>query len=178
MGKEQKIPAPFPSHLWAKKYVEMLNSDKAYEDSAKSWEGAMLFVIQPDGGHTPVMLGCWLDLWHGECRGYDFWVEGQEKPENQYEFSGPEKNWLAMIDGKIDPIQGLMTGKFKLVGNMAMVMRHTLAAKILVETLQKFDFDIISTKEDANSPKLTFRDKNGEVILTLDQQTHTFELLK
>ena len=32
-----------------------------------------------------------------------------------------------LIDGKLDPLKGLVSGKFKLVGNMAAVMRAVKA---------------------------------------------------
>jgi len=173
----EKVSVPFPSIRWAEQYQEFLNTDSTYEDSAKDWEGAMLFIINPDGGHTPVPIGVWLDLLHGTCRGYAFWVEGQGYPENQYIFAGPETNWLGMVDGKIDPIQGLMTGKFKLTGNMAMVMRHTIAAKKLVENLQKFDLDVVSV-DDPGASVLQFKDSTGTLILTLDREANTFEMLQ
>ncbi len=175
----KKIPVPFPSEAWAKKYQELLNTSKAYEDAAKTWEGAMLFIIQPDGGATPFEIGVWLDLWHGKCRGYKFWYCDQEKPKSEYVFVGPEKNWLGMIDGKIDPIQGLMTGKFKLTGNMSMVMRATAAAKLLVQTLQQFDMDIVSAdNKDLKAKVINFLDKTKGKVITVDRDKKTFNLLK
>lgn len=177
-SEEEKISVPFPSIKWVTAYMDLLNNSPEYEESAKDWEGSMLFVIQPDGGATPIDLGIWLDLWHGKCRDYKFWVGGQEKPDVNFIYSGPEKNWLGLIAGKIDPIQGLMAGKFKLVGNMPMVMRHTLAAKILVQNLQKFDLDIVSSDtKEPDAEVYTFYDKNNEKILTVDRQANTFEML-
>jgi len=172
----KKIPVPFPSKKWADMYMDLLNNSKEYENAAKIWEGSMLFVINADGGNTPFDIGVWLDLYHGKCRGYDFWVDGQEKPASDFIYSGPEKNWLGLIDGKIDPIQGLMAGKFKLVGNMPMVMRHTLAAKILVENLQKFEMDIVSG-DAGDGDIVTFHDKDGNEILTVNRQENTFIML-
>ncbi len=174
-----KIPVPFPSEMWAKKYEELLNTSKEYEDAAKNWEGAMLFIIGPDGGATPFEIGVWLDLWHGKCRGHKFWYCDQEKPKSDYVFSGPEKNWLAMIDGKIDPIQGLMTGKFKLLGNMSMVMRATAAAKLLVKYLQKFDMDVVyADNKDPKARMLNFIDKAKLKVITVDRDKKTFNILK
>ncbi len=179
MSAAAKIPVPFPSEIWAKKYEELLNTSKEYEDAAKNWEGSMLFVIQPDGGATPVEIGVWLDLWHGKCRGHKFWYVDQEKPKSDYIFSGPEKNWLGLIAGKIDPIQGLMTGKFKLVGNMSMVMRATAAAKNLVIYLQKFDMDIVNA--DNKDPKVktfNYLDKTKNIVIKVDRDKKTFTILK
>ncbi|MBN2150459.1 MAG: SCP2 sterol-binding domain-containing protein [Candidatus Lokiarchaeota archaeon] len=175
-----KIPVPFPSEAWAKKYVEILNGSKDYEESAKNWEGSMLFVIQPDGGATPFEIGVWLDLWHGKCRGYKFWVDGQEKPQSDYIFAGIEKNWLAMLAGKLDPIQGLMAGKFALKsGKMQMVMRHTLAAKHLVTHLQAFEMDIVAAdNKDPAAKVVKFLDKDKNVVVVVDREKNTFTVQK
>jgi putative sterol carrier protein len=175
----RKIPVPFPSIKWAKMYMDFLNNSKPYEEAAKSWEGSMLFIIQPDGGATPFDIGVWLDLWHGTCRGYKFWMKGQEQPKSDFVYSGVEKNWLGMLDGKIDPIQGLMSGKFALKsGKMQMVMRHTLAAKILVETLQKFELDIVSAdNKNPNAKLVIFYDKTKTKVITADKASNIFTVL-
>ena len=41
---------------------------------------------------------------------------------------------IKVLKKELDPIQGLMAGKFKLVGNMAKVMRATKAAQELVNS--------------------------------------------
>jgi putative sterol carrier protein len=168
---------PFPSHTWAKKYMEWLNASKLYEDSAKTWEGTFLYHIKPDGGATPIELGILLDLWHGKMRGYEFWVQGQPPLKSQFIYSGPEKNWLSLVDGKIDPIQGLMAGKFKLTGDMKIVMRHTTAAKLLVTATQGFALDIVRPDtSDPNAAKWIFSDSKKNKILTYYPKTATFEM--
>nr|MDO8087973.1 SCP2 sterol-binding domain-containing protein [Candidatus Sigynarchaeum springense] len=176
----KKIPVAFPSDEWARKYMEILNNSKEYEASAKDWEGSMLFVIQPDGGATPFEIGVWLDLWHGKCRGYKFWVDGQDKPPCDYVFAGPEKNWLLLLAGKLDPIQGLMAGKFALKsGKMQMVMRHTLAAKHLVTHLQAFDMDVVAADtKDPAAKVVKFYDKTKNLVVTIDREKKTFTVHK
>ena len=57
-----------------------------------------------------------------------------EPPSVEFVFSGNYDNWLKVLKKELDPIQGLMAGKFKLVGNMAKVMRATKAAQELVNS--------------------------------------------
>ena len=52
---------------------------------------------------------------------------------------GKYSNWVKLIKGEIDPIQGLMTGKFKLDGSMMKIMRYTNAAKEMVNTAKMVD---------------------------------------
>jgi putative sterol carrier protein len=179
--EDGKIQVPYPSNKWGELYMDLLNNSPEYEAAALDWEGSMLFVIQPDGGLTPFEIGVWLDLWHGKCRGYQFWVDGQEKPASDFIFSGPERNWLALIAGQLDSIQGLMAGKFKLVGNMTMVMRHAQAAKLLTEILKTFDLDNIvagpSETDETGAEIVTFRDKDGNPVWVINRRENTFEML-
>ena len=127
--------AKFPSEEWAKVYMEQLNANKNYEEAAKTWEGDFLFVIQPDAElKEPSTI--WMDLWHGKCRGTELVKPGEEK-KAAFVYSGPYGNWKKLINKQIDPIQGLLTGKFKLQGDMGKVLRAVRAAKELVETASK-----------------------------------------
>jgi putative sterol carrier protein len=124
--------AKFPSEEWAKLFMEQLNANKNYEDAAKTWEGDFLFVIQADAElKEPATM--YMDLWHGKCRGTALVKPGEDK-KAAFVFSGAYGNWKKLITTKGDPIQGLLTGKFKLQGDMAKVLRAVRAAKELVET--------------------------------------------
>jgi putative sterol carrier protein len=124
--------AKFPSEEWAKIYMQQLNANKSYEDAAKTWEGDFLFIIQADTElKEPATI--YMDLWHGKCRGVALVKPGEEK-KAAFSYSGPYGNWKKLINKQIDPIQGLLTGKFKLQGDMAKVLRAVRAAKELVET--------------------------------------------
>ncbi len=155
--------------------MALLNESKEYAEAAKAWEGSMLFVVRAEGNMTPVDLFIWLDLWHGKCRGYKL-VFGKEDVKADYVFEGPEKNWLKVLSGELDPIKGLMAGKFKLVGNMTSVMRHVKAAQLLVEGLQALEFDFIKTTNDvAKDGVLEFFDSKGRAIIRLDKLNKTIE---
>jgi putative sterol carrier protein len=47
--------------------------------------------------------------------------------------SAPLSSWRKVIAKELDPIQGLLTRRLKLKGNMAMIMRNVKAAQELVE---------------------------------------------
>jgi putative sterol carrier protein len=124
--------ARFPSDEWAKLFMEQVNANKKYEDAAKTWEGDFLFVVNADVElKEPATI--YMDLWHGKCRSAALLKPGEEK-KAAYVYSGPYGNWKKLINKQIDPIQGLLTGKFKLQGDMGKVLRAVRAAKELVET--------------------------------------------
>jgi len=127
--------AKFPSEEWVKLYMEQLNANKNYEEAAKTWEGDFLFIIQADAElKEPSTM--YMDLWHGKCRSVALVKPGEDK-KAAFTYSGPYGNWKKLINKQIDPIQGLLTGKFKLQGDMAKVLRAVRAAKELVETATK-----------------------------------------
>ena len=125
--------AKFPSEDWTKEYMAKLNANASYEDAGKNWEGPITFVVQKDESYSGDAY-IYLDLYHGKCREarYSQVESDLPKPENKY--SGPYGNWRKLINGEIDPIQGLLTGKFKLQGSMMKIMRFTKAAKEMVST--------------------------------------------
>lgn len=127
--------AKFPSQEWLDLFKESLNQNTNYEDAARSWEGDFIFLITPDGPLTQP-AAFYLDLWHGKCRDAKALTSPAEK-EAAFTYEGPYGNWKKLIEKEIDPIKGLLGGKFKLKGNMMKVMRYTRAAKELVETATK-----------------------------------------
>lgn len=127
MGDEKLL---FPSDEWVEKYVEVVNSSKAYEDAAHDWEGDFIFVVTADGESVQEDMRLYLDLYHGKCREARM---AKEEDDAEFTYEGPLKNWKLLFDKKIDPIKGLMQRKFKLgKGDMGKIMRYTKAAMELV----------------------------------------------
>ncbi len=121
----------FLTGAWAAEYCKALNNSAAYKQAGKGWKGDFIFVAEREDG-TATRL--WIDLNDGNCRG----TAELKKTDNKdaaFVMSGPYANWKLVAQKKLDPIQGLMTGKFKLKGDMAMVMRYTKAAVEMVNAI-------------------------------------------
>ena len=58
-------------------------------------------------------------------------------PEAEYTITAPYATWRKVIDAKLDPIQGMMTGQLKLKGNLMKVMRYPKAAQEIVSCCAK-----------------------------------------
>lgn len=125
--------AKFPSAEWVSAFAEKLNSNASYEDAARKWEGAMTFVVRKDPAFDRDAY-IYLDLYHGKCREARFSYTLTDLPTAAYTYAGPYTNWKRLINKEIDPIQGILTGKFKLEGSMMTIMRFTRAAKEMVAT--------------------------------------------
>ncbi|MBD3186717.1 sterol carrier protein [Candidatus Bathyarchaeota archaeon] len=176
--KTAKIKVPFPSLEWADRYMQILNKSEEYEKAAKTWEGSLLLVVKAQGNLTKVDINVWLDLWHGKCREYKF-VYSQDQIEADFVFEGTESKWVSLMEGSVDPIKGLMAGKFRLTGgNMTPIMRHVRAAQLLVNALQAFEFDYLVTDGDPSKDAiLEFYDASGEKIMIMNQEKKEMEFL-
>lgn len=122
--------AIFGSDEWVKAFHDAVNSSKAYEDAAKTWEGDFYFVVEPSGSvKEPVYM--YIDLWHGKSRKAFIAKDAAEmKPE--FVITAPVNVWRKVIEKKLDPIQGLVTRQLKLQGNIGKIMRAVKAAQELV----------------------------------------------
>ena len=123
---------PFATPAWAAALQNAINASGAYREAARAWEGDFWFIVEPAHGEMArerVLI--YVDLWHGACRQCEVALdEGQRAPE--FRISGERKNWRRIVEREIDPIRALMTGRLKLKGNMAKVMRNVKAAQELV----------------------------------------------
>lgn len=122
----------FPSQEWIDQFKEKLNANANYEDAARTWEGDFIFLVQPDEGLKSA-VAMYINLEHGKCLEAKMLASPTERTA-AYTYEGLFSNWKKLIAKEIDPIKGMMGGKFKLKGNMMKIMRYTRAAKELINT--------------------------------------------
>ena len=121
----------FLSDEWIKALCREINESEAYAQAAKNWEGDFYFIVEPEGEMAEQAI-FYMDLWHGKCRYAQFITDEKEK-DPVFRMSAPLSSWRKVIAKELDPIQGLLTRRLKLKGNMAMIMRNVKAAQELVE---------------------------------------------
>ena len=129
----------FPSDEWIKALRDKLNASDSYQRSAKDWEGDFIFIIDPDEAY-PEAAYLHLQLYHGESQGAAM-LDPNDLPESEYTINAPYTTWRKVIDSKLDPIQGMMTGQLKLKGNLMKVMRYPKAAQEIVSCCAKIPTD-------------------------------------
>lgn len=120
----------FPSDEWIKELKNQINASEEYAKSAKDWEGDFIFVSEPDDTN-PDTAYMFLGLYHGECTDAAM-IASEDERKAEFVVRAPAANWRKVIEGKLDPIQGMLTRKLKLQGNMMKIMRYPKAAKELV----------------------------------------------
>ena len=129
----------FPSDAWIKQLSEHLNGSPSYEQSAKNWEGDFMFIVEPDDVYSETAC-LYLGLYHGKSPDA-MQVGSLDEKEAGYVISAPFSSWRKVIEGKLDPIQGMMTRRLKLKGDMKMIMRYPKAAKEIIACTQLIPTD-------------------------------------
>jgi putative sterol carrier protein len=120
----------FPSDAWIKELSSQLNTSEAYERSAKDWEGDFVFVVEPDEAYADTAY-LYLGLYHGKSPDAALVDDIDGRPV-EFVISAPYSTWQRVIEGKLDPIQGMMMGRLKLKGDLRKIMRYPRAAKEIV----------------------------------------------
>jgi putative sterol carrier protein len=118
------MPFKFPSKEWVDQFVHEINKSVPYASAAETWEGDVMLVIED-------AAAVYLDLWHGKCRTATYLADPNARSA-EFKISAGLDKWQKILNGKLDPIQGLMTGQIKLDGNLAKVMKNIKAAQELV----------------------------------------------
>lgn len=129
----------FPSDEWIKELSQRLNASESYERSAKDWEGDFLFVVESDQAYDKTAY-LFLGLYHGKSPDAAM-VESQEEREAEFLIRAPFSTWRKVIEGDLDPIQGMMMGRLKLKGPMRKIMRYPKAAQEIVACCAKVPTD-------------------------------------
>ena len=122
----------FPSDEWIKQLSKLLNLSESYHRSSKDWEGDFLFIIDPDKLYDK-MAYLHLELYHGKSPGAAMVTE-ENLPETEFIINAPYSTWRKVIEGKLDPIQGMMTGQLKLKGDLMKIMRYPKGAQEIVSS--------------------------------------------
>ncbi len=125
------------SDLWARGWGEALATSEPYRKAAAAWEGSILFQMDADPSlGIPEERRIFLDLWHGDCRA----ARGATAADIEgadYIIRGKAAAWRRILDGKLEPMWALMSGKLRLArGSMARVVPFVKASKELLAAAQ------------------------------------------
>ncbi len=120
----------FASEEWVQAWVAAINASPAYRKSAANWEGDFYFIVEPGPGETETET-MYVDLWHGEAR-MGMLVSDPSQRSPEFTIRAPMAVWRRVVEKKLDPIQGMVTGQLKLKGTLTKIMRYAKAANDLV----------------------------------------------
>ena len=134
----------FPSKEWTAALRIALNNDRAYREVGKVWTfGAVAMIVRSDPANgVEQAAGVILDVHAGECRSARF-VEGtDDPPEAEFVIVASYARWKEVIEGKLDPIKGMMEGKLKLTrGHLPTIIRFVEPSRLVVSSASKVPTD-------------------------------------
>lgn len=115
----------FPSEAWLEAFIEALNQDERYAEVARNWEGDFAFTIEPDDPQGGEAIYFYMDLWHGKCRSAQVAERIEDMPRKpKFIMSASESIFRRVLSGDLDPMQGMLTRKLRVQGNMAYLLRN------------------------------------------------------
>ena len=123
----------FATVEWVEAYKDAINADPEIAEASKDWERDIAIVVEtePDKG-IPVDLWGLFDIHHGKCREATI-VSPEEGDRATYVIRAPYSRWKEVIQGKLDPIKGMLQGKLKVTGDLPTLAREVKAADALVK---------------------------------------------
>ncbi|HEV8049932.1 MAG TPA: SCP2 sterol-binding domain-containing protein [Thermoplasmata archaeon] len=124
--------AKFPSAEWAELLEAAVNANGEYAEAAEAWEGDVLLRVVLDPPSTPPP-GIALDLAHGTCRSARYHADSRET-STEFVFEATPAIWREILEGRLEPVKSVVSGKLRVRGNLAKVMRFTRASGLLIAT--------------------------------------------
>jgi putative sterol carrier protein len=129
------MPIKFPSDEWIKALGEALNASPGYAQAAASWEGDFIFICQPDADY-PSTAYLYINLQRGKCVEAKM-LGGPDEKKTLFTIAAPFGTWRRVIERRLDPLQGMFSGKLKVAGSMAQIQRTPKATTELVACASK-----------------------------------------
>ncbi len=129
----------FPSEEWIKELEARLNASESYARAAANWEGDNIFAVLPDASYSATTY-LYINLQHGKA--YDAKVlKSLDEQKALFTNSAPFSTWRKVLEGRLDPLQAIFSGKIKLIGSMAQVQRTPKATYELARVASQIDTD-------------------------------------
>jgi putative sterol carrier protein len=118
---------------WSSACRQRLNARGRFAEVAGSWKSPVALLMRADprlGVLRDRMV--YLELRDGECQLARVAGEG-DRERAEFILAADAAQWKRLLDGDLDPIPAVMTGKLKLErGSLARLLPHAPAAKELI----------------------------------------------
>jgi len=129
------MKAKFPSDEWVLQFGDALNNKGDYKTAAKNWRAgavALIVTAAPQIGLQEDHC-IFLDVHEGVCRQARS-CSLEEAQKQPFTIRAEYGWWKSVIRGELEPVKGLITGKLKLKGDLATIVRHIGAARSMART--------------------------------------------
>lgn len=122
------------TNAWAEAWADQLRASEAYRTAARNWQGSICLEAV---GDAPSAV--FVDLQNGDCHAARA-ASTEDLESADYVLSTGLDTWRSVLDGELDPLFGLMTGKLRLRrGHIAGLMPYVQASKEMVAAAGRVD---------------------------------------
>ena len=124
----------FATPEWLAAYKDAINADPVIAEAAKDWvhrDIAIVVEAESDKG-VPLDLAALFDIDRGQCREAKI-VSVDEANRATFTITAPYSRWKSVVQGKLDPIRGMLQGKLQVSGDLPTLAREVDAARALVD---------------------------------------------
>lgn len=123
----------FPGPEWLIAYRAAIDASAELAEAAKDWDRDITIVVEaePDKG-VPNDTWAWFHIQHGKVADAKL-VSPDDGERAEYVIFAPYSRWKEVIQGKLDPIRGMLQGKLKVKGDLKALTEEVDAAHALVK---------------------------------------------
>ena len=131
----------FGTPEWARTLAEELNASGEDKNAAAGWgvgwNGGVLLEFAADA-NLPAPLALLIRLQAGKCGGAEF-VAPAAAPEAGFALSAPFSLWREILERRTLAATAILTGRLKVRGDSATLLRHLPAHRALIHCAASID---------------------------------------
>ena len=127
----------FPSLEWVNEMKDRINADAAFEKAAAKWEGSLVMNVQPDELYDKETI-VWIDPYHGKIRDAKI-INSLDDEKSDFVLGAKYATWKGIINGEMDSMKAMMTGKIKVQGKLTALLKQAKASDALIKVQQSID---------------------------------------
>jgi putative sterol carrier protein len=138
----------FASREWLEAFIHTLNSDGDYNKAAKNWEDPITLVVT--NLPPPVQeffksdrVVVWLDLWHGQCRSFEFLQTPDQRPAG-ITLTASYDVMKRIALGQLSPTTAMMTGQLKAKGSVFKLVTNAGATAAFVNAIKRVPTEFLA----------------------------------
>jgi putative sterol carrier protein len=128
---------------WAQALCDQINASSEYRNAAAAWgvgfNGDVVLVFEADTA-LPATRSLLVRLAGGACQAAEF-HDGPQPPEAGFILRAPFSLWKDILERRTLAATALLTGRLKLTGDTATLLRHLAAHRALVHCAASLDTD-------------------------------------
>ncbi|MDQ6898748.1 MAG: SCP2 sterol-binding domain-containing protein [Candidatus Dormibacteraeota bacterium] len=118
---------------WAVQFRSEINGSEGYRKAAKGWKWTVGLVVEAEPEKNfPEARGIVMDLYDGDARDVRI-GSADDARACDFVLTSSYSRWKEVAQKKLDATRGMLSGKIKLKGDLATIVRYTKASQQLTE---------------------------------------------